>query len=288
MAWVDQDELAASAESVEPLPHSLTRLAALAADPEADIREIAEVVSLDVSLTAQLLRQANSAALGGRSKITSVDQAVIRLGPALLLSLAMASSLGPRMGKALPQYGLQAGELWARSVAASVACDGIRSRAETLLPAETATAALLHDFGKVVLARHFGDRVLDLVAVAADNDGLDLLEAERAVFGSTHAQIGCLVAHKWGLGNNIVDGIAHHHEAHEGLSPVAAAVSLACTMSIDITVPEPTPEQQQRQADRRGLLSPLFGTLRLEADAYGAIVAESRRRFCELAEHYRV
>src|SRR5262245_25482327 len=142
MPLVDQDELAASAESVEPLPHTVARLASLVADPETEIREIAEVVSLDVSLTADLLRRANSAALGGRTTITSARDAAIRLGRSMLLSLALASSVGRRMAFALPPYGLQAGELWERSVAASIAADAIRSRAGTPIPAEAGTAAL--------------------------------------------------------------------------------------------------------------------------------------------------
>ena len=37
---IDRDALAASAESVEPLPHTVVRLATLVADPNSDIREI--------------------------------------------------------------------------------------------------------------------------------------------------------------------------------------------------------------------------------------------------------
>ena len=59
---VDPADLLAAAESVEPLPDTVARLATLVADPDSDIREISETVSLDVSLAADVLRLANSAA----------------------------------------------------------------------------------------------------------------------------------------------------------------------------------------------------------------------------------
>jgi HD-like signal output (HDOD) protein len=284
---VDRGALAASAESVEPLPHTVVRLATLVADPNSDVREITEVVSLDVSLTADLLRRANSAALGGRSSITSVRDAVVRLGPSTLLSLTMSSRLGGRMIQALPAYGLQAGELWERSVAASIAAEVIRSRSPRPIPPEAGTAALLHDFGKVVLAKHFGSQILDTLALAAANDGLEIIEAERVVFGLTHAEIGGSVAEAWGLPLTIVDAIRDHHDAHEELSGVSAAVGLACTMSFDITARELTDDELERQAARRRAASPLLKVLQLDYDAYYDIVEESRRHFDEVAERYR-
>jgi HD-like signal output (HDOD) protein len=284
---VDRDALVASAESVEPLPHTVARLATLVADPGSEIREITEVVSLDISLTADLLRRANSAALGGRSTITSVRDAVVRLGPSTLLSLTLASRLGGRMIQALPAYGLQAGELWERSVAASIAAEVIRSRARTPVPAEAGTAALLHDFGKVVLAKHFGNQILDTLAMAAATDGLDLVDAERVVFGLTHAEIGGTVAEVWGLPLTIVDAIRDHHDAHEELSAVSAAVGLACTMSYEITTPEMTPEDLERQVDRRRSAAPLLTVLGLDHDAYDDIVRKARERFDEVADRYR-
>jgi HD-like signal output (HDOD) protein len=287
-SWIDKDALAASAETAEPLPHTVARLAGLVADPDSDIREIAEVVSLDVSLTADLLRRVNSAALGGLATITSVRDAAVRLGRSNLLSLALASAVGRTMSQALPAYGLQAGELWERSVAASVAGEVIRTRAGADVPAEAGTAALLHDFGKVVLARHYGDRILDMVDLAAAHEGLDLLAAERAIFGLTHAEIGAAVAETWQLPATIVDGIGHHHDVHHWLSPVGAAVSLACSMSFDITVLADATELEQRsQAERLHTQAPLFAILRLHPDTYVDLLAEARDRFQEIADRYR-
>lgn len=283
---VDPADLLAAAESVEPLPDTVARLATLVADPDSDIREISETVSLDVSLAADVLRLANSAALGHRTAITSVRDAAVRLGASTLLSLALASRVGGGMLQALPAYGLQSGVLWKRSVAASIAAEVIRARARVPVPAEAGTAALLHDFGKIVLARHFGKQVLETLALAAATDGLDLLETERVVFGLTHADIGAAVAEAWGLPLTIVDGIRDHHEAHEGLSAVSAAVALACTMSFEITAGDADPEEQESRAARHRDVTPLMRILQLDDNDHRAIVARSSERFDEVADRY--
>lgn len=283
---VDRTDLLAAAEAVEPLPHTVARLATLVADPDSDIREIAETVSLDVSLTADLLRRANSAALGHRSTITSVRDAVVRLGPSTLLSLTLASRVGGRMLQAMPAYGIKRGALWERSVAASIAAEVIRSRSGVPVPPEVGTAALLHDFGMVVLAQHFGKHILDSLALAAATDGTDIVETERVVFGLTHADIGGTVAEAWGLPLTIVDGIRDHHEAHEDLSPVSAAVGLACAMSFEVTTREAGPEELESLIARRHEVTPLLGILRLDHDDYHDIVATACERYDALADRY--
>jgi HD-like signal output (HDOD) protein len=283
---VDRADLLASAESVEPLPHTVARLATLVTDPDADIREITETVSLDVSLTADLLRRANSAALGHRGTITSVRDAVVRLGPSTLLSLTLASRVGGRMMQALPAYGLRPGALWQRSVAASIAAELIRSRARVPVPPEVGTAALLHDFGMVVLAQHFGKQILDSLALAAATDGTDIVETERVVFGLTHADIGGTVAEAWGLPLTIVDGIRDHHETHGDLSTVSAAVGVACAMSYEVITRDADPSELETQVARRREVTPLLGLLRLDHDDYHSIVATARERFDEVADRY--
>lgn len=284
--WVDRQELLASAESVEPLPQSIARLASLIADPDTELSKITEVVSLDISLTADLLRRVNSVSFAGLKQIASVTDATIRIGRSALLSLALASSVGNRMRGALPAYGLPAGELWGRSVAASIGAEVIRSRALTVVPAEAGTAALLHDFGKVVMARLFGNQVLDMLAIAAAHDGLDLLDAERSVFGFTHAEIGGIVAESWDLPVTIVDGIRDHHEAHTGLSPISAAVGLAVTVSVDVVDPRPSLEAVQARREQLRSQAPLFEVLALDQAAYAGIVETTRERFREVSERF--
>lgn len=281
---IEYQDLLASAQEIEPLPTSAGRLATLVADSDTDLAQITEVVSFDQSLTATLLRTANSAALGARAPVRTVHDAVVRLGPASLLALSLSAQVSRRMTKAIPAYGLAEGELWKRSVAASLTADVLRSRATVAVPAEAGTAALLHDFGRVVLATHFGHQVLDMLAAAADTEGRDLQEVEQYLFGATHADIGGIVAQHWRLPHSIVEAIVHHHSVRPDLPPICLVVSLAHGMCGDVIADEPpTVVEVSLRVDTHG---PQLRALGLDPRSYPDVIDLARTRFAQLADLY--
>ena len=299
---IDLLDLFSSAEAIDALPITVTRLAELVADDAHDFRDIAEVVSMDQSLTALLLRRANSAALGGRTQITTVRDAAMRLGTGALLSMALASSVHNRMSGALPAYGLSAGELWKQSVSASLSTDVLRMKAAVTIPPEASTAALLHDFGKVVLSTHFGAQVLTMLEQAASSEDMDLLSAERAVFGVDHADIGGVVAQRWKLPHTIVDAVIHHHEVDPGMTPTVAAVSVAHAMVHDVLAgqadDDAAPETGTAEgpdeaaapagpgvAETHGVLLESLG---IAVADYPAVLEAARTRYAQMADKFGV
>lgn len=285
VSMIDHRELLSSAEAVDALPVSVSRLTTLVAAGDPDVRDIVEVISLDQALTANLLRRANSASLGGRAQITTVRDATVRLGTTAVVSMALASSVSRRMHRALPAYRLAEGELWSHSVAASIAADLIRVRSSATVPVESATAALLHDFGKIVLSRHFGPRVLELLDHAAEVDRMNLLEAETAVLGVNHADIGALVAQQWKLPYSIVDAILHHHSTDPDLMPMNGAVSLAHAMVPDmLRSPDALPTD-----DRVPVFESHLGVmlkLGLDPSAYPELLMTARGKYGAVADRY--
>lgn len=292
---IDRQALLSSAESMEALPTTVSRLTALVAGGDHDIREIVEVVALDQSLTAALLRRANSATSSASVEIRTVREAAVRLGTSSLLSLALAASISGRMSRALPAYGLAEGELWKQSVAASLAAEVVRARARVAVPAEASTAALLHDFGKVVLSHHFGPQVLEMLALAAATEDMSLLDAERAVFGLTHADIGGMVVQQWKLPYTIVDAVTHHHHTGRDQSPISATVSLAHAMvpgivggvDDDEQIPAASPSTEWTGPPPESHLD-VFVLLGIDPLRYPEILAGTRRKYAELASRFNV
>ena len=290
---IDHKDLLSSAEALGALPATVTRLANIVTNPEHDIREIVEVVSFDQSLTATLLRRANSAALGARFQIKTVRDAALWLGSGSVLSLALATNVSRRLCQPIPAYGLAEGQLWKQSVAASLAAEAIRANAGVEVPAEAPTAALLHDFGKVVLAQHFGARVLNMLAQAAMADNLGLLAAEARVFGINHADIGGLVAQHWKLPHTIVDAIVHHHHAGEHRNPASATVSLAHAMVPEILTDkghedDPVPVACGVAGNPVETHADVLTGLGIPLEGYDELLAAARTRYAELADRYAV
>src|SRR5437870_5476519 len=97
---IDLDSHAQAASCLDPLPTSVTRLAAMVCgDVPVDLLEVVDVVQFDQAMTATLLRAANSSWSASRSQITTVKYAVIRLGATTVFSLALGVGVRGRLAR---------------------------------------------------------------------------------------------------------------------------------------------------------------------------------------------
>ncbi|MBK8230851.1 MAG: HDOD domain-containing protein [Candidatus Eisenbacteria bacterium] len=209
---IQLDELIKSAQELDPLPASVTRLASLVASENSDLAQIQRVVELDPALTGRLLKTANSAASAAVHPITTVRAAVMRLGSGAVLSLATATAVHGRMSTSVPEYGLGEGDLWHHALTAALAAENWARLAKVSVPPECFTAALLHDIGKLVLGRFLKPEVRAVLGEAMQEAHLSPLRAEMEVLGVHHAELGGLIAQNWKLPETIVAGITFHHD----------------------------------------------------------------------------
>jgi HD-like signal output (HDOD) protein len=231
----DVNRLVHSVPELEPLPISVTRLACLVANEQTEMAEIAQVIAYDQILTSSLIRVANAAGNGGRSPVSTVRDAVVRVGTGTVLAVAMSASVGRRMSRPLPQYGLSEGDLWAHSVAAAVAAECMPRVAGVRIPPESITAALMHDLGKLVVSRIMTPESIALMAKVHDQLTARLA-AETRVLHTDHARLGGEVAATWGLPASIARGIGHHHDIPGTLNTIPCAVHVADVVAKDIGV----------------------------------------------------
>jgi len=209
---IDQQSLVREANELEPLHPSASRLARLLAQESWSLDAIVRVIAYDQVLAARLLRLANSVLYAAREPITTLDAAVMRLGPSTVLTLVMGTCIRQQLARGFPAYGISEGELWRHSVASALAAERARTFCATALPLDGFAAALLHDMGRMVLARCMTTDVLGLLARNADNQWTPALDAERDLLGTDHARLGAAIAEGWGLPPVIGAAIAHHHE----------------------------------------------------------------------------
>jgi HD-like signal output (HDOD) protein len=223
---IEAAALVKAAHGLDPLPATVARLASLVVRPDWSLNEAAHLVEFDPALTGRLLRLANSAAMAGLSPVNTARDAIMRVGIGPALAFAAASGLRKQLKRALPEYGLTDGQLWRHSVASALAVEPIARRARTPVPPECFTAALLHDIGKIVLARFLSPDELKWLAEARDLGGSSL-QAEMEVLGVNHAELGGQIAGHWKLPDRLAAGITFHHTPDEGHDLVCDVVYLA-------------------------------------------------------------
>jgi len=244
---IDLNDLIQISNELEPLPASTTRLAALVSQPNSDINEIVDVISLDQILTVNVIRSANSALSNPVSKITTVKDAIVRLGSGTVLAMAVGSNIKKRIGNSpLKDIGISEQRLWKHSVAAALASECIKKTIKETVPSETFTAALTHDIGKLILCRQLKKDVQLDIEKSVKEEGSHPTEAEFDILGCDHAELGSIIARQWELPETIIHGIAWHHAPDDfvpelgetNIIPYVVALSDGIAKTINASVGE--------------------------------------------------
>jgi putative nucleotidyltransferase with HDIG domain len=241
---LDHHKLVRAAEALDPVPFSVSRLVAIVARDHWAFSDVEQVLALDQALTGRLLQIANSAWSASLMRIGTVKDAVIRIGIGPTVSFAMGACVGPAFRRALPQFGLGEGTLWRHSVAASLAAEVISAMSPADVPAESVTAALLHDVGKLVLARHLTPELAAAVAEARLDPGRSPVQAEVDVLGVHHGELGGIIARHWNLPDRLADAITYHHvpdRLADAVCDVVAVANAAAKATTDPAAPAVLP-----------------------------------------------
>lgn len=195
---------------LEPLPAPLEGVLRVASTP-ADLRdELLAGLEQMPEVAQRVLASANAADRADLPAVDRLSAAVSRLGLAAVLQLAFDQYCrGVR--QAAPAYGLSKHDIWTHSAAASLAAqDLLRRRPRWAGMRIAPLAAAAHDLGKMIISEVHPTGAWRLVDLRHRRH-LTLSEAERELFGCTHAEVGAELARRWSLGAEAARAIAEHH-----------------------------------------------------------------------------
>lgn len=196
------------------LPVVVQKISETTRNPNADATKIAQIISDDPAIMARILKVVNSPLYAGREPITSVQQAVARMGMRTISSLAVSTSVFSAF-KTSPSSMFSREEFWKHSISVGIAAQVIQVLVREKLKAQVdleilRLAGLLHDIGKILLEQHFHDEFTSALTLARE-ENITLIEAERRIISTDHAQIGAWLGVKWKLSNDLMTVIRRHH-----------------------------------------------------------------------------
>lgn len=186
---------------------------------------LAKSIARHQSLVARMLRMANSSFYGMPGRVENIPDAIAVLGLRTVRTLAITTGLHDGFA-ALSAPGFDLDAFWRHSVATASAA-GALARRMKLREGSAFVAGLLHDVGGLVLASHFPEHFAAVLRRQTEN-GAFIFEAEQAILGMDHADIGQLLGERWHFPPTICDAIAnHHHPDDAAVSSLAGVVHLA-------------------------------------------------------------
>ncbi len=202
-------EIVASISELPPFPKVAQRLMGMTENYEIGADKLAEVVQLDASITANMLKIVNSALYALPRKVDNLKQALALLGTEKFREVVITSFTSGMLSSSQPGYDMPPGELWRHSLATALMTQILAKRSGYTPGPALYTAALLHDIGKVVLSNYVRDKVPDILVLV--DKGSSFLEAEEEVLGLDHAKLGALIAKTWQFTDDMILLIEYHH-----------------------------------------------------------------------------
>ena len=204
-------------DKLPSLPSLYIELNKVLAEEDVSMEQVGEVVRKDIAMTCQVLKIVNSAFFGLRREVTTPDEAASYLGADTLKALVLVLSVFSQYDSVqVPGFSIE--ELWRHSMVVATGAKTLArfEKADNTVINESFTAGVLHDAGQLVLVANLPKEYGDVVE-RQKNEGLSCIEAERAVFGTSHIEVGGYLCGLWGLPVAIVEAIGLHHQP--GLSP---------------------------------------------------------------------
>ena len=191
-----------------PFPAIAQRILALTSQEEVSVGQVGELIKMDPSFSAELLRVANSALFGARREIANLSQAIMLLGTDRVKAMATCVTLRNMVRTSVSNPALR--KVWIHSLVTALIAEEI-ARSARRLQDSAYTAGLLHNLGTLGLMAAYPAEYCRLIDVS-QVFGFDFLQTERDLFDIDHCAAGAYLAQDWDFPDELAAAIATHHD----------------------------------------------------------------------------
>lgn len=205
-------------------PVLLPRLISALQDEDSTATDIEEIILLDSALTVSTLRLANSAALSGGRQVSSVNEAIMRLGSQeifRLAALALVNRWESNCGR--PKTG-EPGDFSRHALCTAVAAERLAALSGAVDQQVAYTTGLICKMGRLALS-HACAPWEQAVREYRETHQATWSAAERHVFGYDQADVSTRLLRSWRFPELLT--LAVEHQAAPALAPDEAKPLLA-------------------------------------------------------------
>ena len=219
-----------SLNELPSMPETAHRLLELRMKDHANVNDLARIIELDPSLSAQLIRYARSSLYAYRGDVKCVHDAISRV---LGYNISMSIAIGVSTGKSLntPTHGvLGLKNLWRHGVYCATLCQQLSKLIQTDRQGEQGCAylsGLLHNFGYVLLGHLFQPEFNRLSKAISSEPETPIYVLDKRLLGIGHGELGAWLMRAWHMPEEvIVTQLEHHNINYEGPHAVYAKLVL--------------------------------------------------------------
>jgi HD-like signal output (HDOD) protein len=241
------EELMADGSRIPVAPGVGMELSRLCAEATSSVEQLAAVLKCDPSLTAKVLKMANSAYFASQREIGNLAEAIVRLGLRRVQIMALAFCIvNASHGKA-KKYGFSYPYFWSHALVTGTFADELAARRRLRLSAEAMAAGLLQDIGVLVIQTAMPEDYAKVLAYYKKAGG-ELYVAETRHLGFDHAQAGAMLLRRWHLPEAVCQVVGSHHQPDGSGETVEGVRDLAQVCEVGAAVGKVLTHDQGRLA----------------------------------------
>jgi HD-like signal output (HDOD) protein len=196
------------------LPEIMVKIQRIVNSEEGNATLLSKIIEQDLSLTAKVLKIANSAFFStGNKRISSLPLAIARIGFNEIRSITMAITLIKQLSKKSSFFDYRA--FWRHSLSAAYLTQTIASELPKKLSNEELQfcflSGLLHDMGILIYDQFFHPEFERIMEYAVKEEK-SFLVAEQTIAGKeTHQMVGSALLEIWKIDTPVISGVRFHH-----------------------------------------------------------------------------
>jgi putative nucleotidyltransferase with HDIG domain len=197
--------------SLPTLPVVINNIIVTARDDNTTAKDLAGFISNDQSLSARVLKIANSPYYGQPKKIDSITRAIIVIGFKEIISIALGSGIFKALSRKNDNALIDINELWKHSIGVSFAAKHIEKKTKMAVSESSMLVGLLHDIGKILFIIYFPDEYRTVLE-EHQLEGHDALhKIEKKMLGIDHSEMAYLIMKQWSFPDTISLPVLFHH-----------------------------------------------------------------------------
>jgi HD-like signal output (HDOD) protein len=255
------------------LPDTCVNLRAALDDPKKDLNDISQLISVDPSLSAKILKLANSALFRFPSQIETVSKALNVIGGEAAYNISIAETANVAF-KTFNTSVMNFADYWQNAVMCGVIAKSIAQQKQSRGSERFFVLGILQGLSELIVASRHADKYK---AFQNDLNVIAPLQKQHQHFGFTFAQCSGEIIQEWKLPQSLVlplQKLVHPStkdiKLEESILYVAIAIANCEQMEIDLD-------------DLPGFNKYALDTVGLTADDYDMIINYSRLETSKIA-----
>ena len=241
------------------LPTTCVRLRSMLDDPTSDVSDLAKIMSLDPSLSAKVLKLANSALFRIPSEVCSVQKALNVIGGEAAYNISMAETANLAF-KSFNTALINFDEFWHKAVLNGLIAKTLAQQKQMRGSERFFAMGILQNLSELVCANHLPEKYANYLELQKETLAL---QAQKEVFGATFTNCSGMILSTWSLPELLWAPLIELDDINAPLGQDASILLMANLMT--------TLEQGSQILENPSIPKSLVDEIGLKADDYDII-----------------